>query len=274
MSKRVARHAGQCRRHALLSRRMACEGTSTLQMRCTSRLAWVLRHCRQLRLDPHHAEVMLRRGQLPRRLVAAQPHARVQQHRRAVAVQYAAVGQGGQARGGRVGTGACGSLQASHPCGPAGCRDRCRRDCCRVARCGPLCSPRRGCSASAEQPAHLPLKQPSASRVPGVGTSAGGRCSQCARSELTAWPHTCVWGTEQRGAARRGSAGAGAGRPLFAGPRQPPAPSWAQLDAGWELWTSIGHCDRSARVQRAVRGVIPAVQVFSLPRSVGWARAG
>lgn len=104
---------------------------------------------------------------------------------------------------------------------------------CRVARCARLCRPRRGCSASAEQPAHLPLKQPSASRVPGVGTSAGGRCSQCARSELTAWPHTCVWGTEQRGAARRGSAGAGAGRPLFAGPRPPPTPSWAQLDAGW-----------------------------------------
>lgn len=36
-----------------------------------------------------------------------------------------------------------------------------------------------------------PEKQPSASTQPGVGTRAGGRCSQCTRSELTAWPQIC-----------------------------------------------------------------------------------
>ena len=35
-----------------------------------------------------------------------------------------------------------------------------------------------------------PEKHPSASRPPGVGMRAGGRCSQCTRSELTAWPQT------------------------------------------------------------------------------------
>lgn len=35
-----------------------------------------------------------------------------------------------------------------------------------------------------------PEKQPSASSLPGVGTIAGGRCSQCTRSEETAWPQT------------------------------------------------------------------------------------
>ena len=45
-------------------------------------------------------------------------------------------------------------------------------------------------SPALRSPTHLPLKQPSASRVPGVGTRAGGRCSQWTRLELTAWPHT------------------------------------------------------------------------------------
>lgn len=35
-----------------------------------------------------------------------------------------------------------------------------------------------------------PEKQPSASAKPGVGRSAGGRCSQWMRSDEIAWPHT------------------------------------------------------------------------------------
>ncbi len=35
-----------------------------------------------------------------------------------------------------------------------------------------------------------PEKQPSASAPPGLGSSAGGRCSQYTRSSLAAWPHT------------------------------------------------------------------------------------
>lgn len=62
-----------------------------------TKLAWVLRHSRQLRLDPHHAEVLLRRRQRPRLQIRAQAHAGVEQHGRAVAVQHAAK------RGGRRG---------------------------------------------------------------------------------------------------------------------------------------------------------------------------
>lgn len=151
---------------------------------------WVLGHRRHLALHPHHAQVVLRRRQRPRLRVGPQPHTGVQQHWRAVAVQHAAAARaGGRAWRGGVGGVAGGGGAAG---GQAGQWQG------RAAATANACPP----PASRARPglerrvislllAHLPLKQPSASSVPGVGTSAGGRCCQCTRSEDTAWPHTC-----------------------------------------------------------------------------------
>lgn len=63
--------------------------------------------------------------------------------------------------------------------------------CCKqVVGCARADTERNLCHRHPPSPAQQPDQQPSASGPPGVGTRAGGRCRQCARSVLTAWPHT------------------------------------------------------------------------------------
>lgn len=81
---------------ALGSQQQQPHWAPALPARC---LAWVLWHRRELRFYPHHSQVLLRRRQLPRRLVAAQAHAGVQEHRSAVTVQHTTAG--GRGRVGR-----------------------------------------------------------------------------------------------------------------------------------------------------------------------------
>ena len=92
---------------------------------------------------------------------------------------------------------------------------------------------------------HLPEKQPSASRAPGVGTSAGGRCCQCTRSELTAWPHTCggrgaAGGRAQQGALQR-SQHHGVPQPAVAGGAAASRRSCAQRAATGRSRQAVAH---------------------------------
>ena len=80
-----------------------------------------------------------------------------------------------------------------------------------------------GTPSTGQTPA-LPEKQPSASRPPGVGTRAGGRCRHLTRSSDTAWPHSMPYVQVSWGGASARQLGGGCGEGAGASP-PPPFPS-------------------------------------------------